>query len=250
MDAGDRPRAPKQALKGSPDHRAASLEPYPAAADPSAKDWEVVDATQRARALLLERHQQGERFEALARENSEDPSAGQGGDLGWIGLGLTDAAFEKAAFAAAKGGGGRTGPLSVWGPTSSRSWQSPLDRERRAARATRTTSPDRKNARRARRDLAAGRKERWSSCSLRWLGSSSARGDPSGIGPAMAVEVLSAPQAASWDVALTGAPDLWRASGLRLSGRRHPIGRQRGETRRGALPRRRSHPDRRSAASA
>ena len=70
--------------------------------DPSAKDWEVVDATQRARALL-ERHQQGERFEALARENSEDPSAGQGGDLGWIGLGLTDAAFEKAAFAAAKG---------------------------------------------------------------------------------------------------------------------------------------------------
>lgn len=70
--------------------------------DPSAKDWEVVDATQRARALL-ERHQQGERFEALARENSEDPSAGQGGDLGWIGLGLTDAAFEKAAFAAAQG---------------------------------------------------------------------------------------------------------------------------------------------------
>ena len=59
-------------------------------------------------------------------------------------------------------------------------------------------------------------------------------GDPSGIGPAMAVEVLNAPQAASWDVALTGPPDLWRASGLRLSGRRHLIGRQHGETRRGA----------------
>ena len=59
-------------------------------------------------------------------------------------------------------------------------------------------------------------------------------GDPSGIGPAMAVEVLNAPQAASWDVALTGPPDLWRASGLRLAGRRHLIWRQRGETRRGA----------------
>ena len=50
----------------------------------------------------------------------------------------------------------------------------------------------------------------------------------------MAIKVLNAPHAASWDVALTGPPDLWRTSGLRLSGRRHLIGRQRGETRLGA----------------
>lgn len=65
--------------------------------EPGAKDWEVIDATERAK-VLLDRINQGADFAEVAKANSEDPSAGQGGDLGWIGLGLTDAAFEKAAF--------------------------------------------------------------------------------------------------------------------------------------------------------
>lgn len=69
--------------------------------EPGAKDWEVIDATERAKGLL-DRINQGEEFAEVAKANSEDPSAGQGGDLGWIGLGLTDAAFEKAAFEATK----------------------------------------------------------------------------------------------------------------------------------------------------
>ena len=69
--------------------------------EPGAKEWEIIDATERAKALL-ERIDQGEDFAQVARANSEDPSAGQGGDLGWISLGLTDAAFEKAAFSARK----------------------------------------------------------------------------------------------------------------------------------------------------
>ena len=35
--------------------------------------------------------------------SSEDPSAGRGGDLGWIDLGMTDPSFEKAAFGAEVG---------------------------------------------------------------------------------------------------------------------------------------------------
>ena len=70
--------------------------------EPGAKDWEIIDATERAQGLLT-RINKGEDFGAIAKSNSEDPSAGQGGDLGWIGLGITDAAFEKAAFSAVKG---------------------------------------------------------------------------------------------------------------------------------------------------
>ena len=70
--------------------------------EPNAKDWEVEDAEGRAKALLA-RLDAGESFATLAKANSEDPSAGSGGDLGWIGRGLTDPAFEKAAFAGQEG---------------------------------------------------------------------------------------------------------------------------------------------------
>ncbi len=46
----------------------------------------------------------GESFEELAKAHSEDPgSAKQGGDLGFFGRGVMDAAFEEVAFALAKG---------------------------------------------------------------------------------------------------------------------------------------------------
>ena len=115
-------------------------------------------------------------------ENSEDPSAGQGGDLGWIGLGLTDAAFEKAAFAAAQG--------AVVGPVRSafgvhliqvvairRSIESDEQREARCA----TKLRQKMRATRSARPCGRRAKERWSSCSLRWLGSSSAAATPQGL---------------------------------------------------------------------
>jgi len=46
--------------------------------------------------LLRERIQQGEDFETLARRNSEDGTAPQGGDLGWLSPGETVPAFERA----------------------------------------------------------------------------------------------------------------------------------------------------------
>jgi len=70
--------------------------------EPNAKDWEVDDARGRAEALKT-RLGSGETFAELAKTNSEDPSAGNGGDLGWIGRGLTDPAFEKSAFAGQEG---------------------------------------------------------------------------------------------------------------------------------------------------
>jgi parvulin-like peptidyl-prolyl isomerase len=70
--------------------------------EPNAKDWEVDDARGRAEALKS-RLGSGETFAELAKANSEDPSAGNGGDLGWIGRGLTDPAFEKSAFAGQEG---------------------------------------------------------------------------------------------------------------------------------------------------
>lgn len=70
--------------------------------EPNAKDWEVDDARGRAEALKT-RLESGETFAELAKTNSEDPSAGNGGDLGWIGRGLTDPAFEKSAFAGQEG---------------------------------------------------------------------------------------------------------------------------------------------------
>ena len=49
-------------------------------------------------------------------------------------------------------------------------------------------------------------------------------GDPSGIGPRLATEVLNDPSASDWRVDLTGPPTLWRALGLREGPNRHLIG--------------------------
>jgi len=45
----------------------------------------------------------GADFAQAAREKSEDGSAAQGGDLGWVGLGMFQPEFERAAFALAPG---------------------------------------------------------------------------------------------------------------------------------------------------
>lgn len=53
---------------------------------------------------LRNRILQGENFETIATEYTEDPSGNQnGGDLGWFGKGQMVEAFEKAAFALSKG---------------------------------------------------------------------------------------------------------------------------------------------------
>src|SRR5262245_20816906 len=53
---------------------------------------------------LLERVKNGENFEKIASEFSDDPgSKVKGGDLGWFGKGVMDPAFEAAAFALRKG---------------------------------------------------------------------------------------------------------------------------------------------------
>ncbi len=64
-------------------------------------DDKTDDAAAKARAEeILARLQKGENFETLARKESQDPgSAAQGGDLGLIGKGIMDKAFEDAAFA-------------------------------------------------------------------------------------------------------------------------------------------------------
>jgi parvulin-like peptidyl-prolyl isomerase len=53
---------------------------------------------------LLDRVKNGESFEKLATEFSDDPASKvKGGDLGWFGKGIMDPAFEAAAFALQKG---------------------------------------------------------------------------------------------------------------------------------------------------
>ncbi|HKQ80196.1 MAG TPA: peptidylprolyl isomerase [Blastocatellia bacterium] len=53
---------------------------------------------------LLDRVKNGENFEKLADDYTEDPSGkGKGGDLGWFGKGIMDPTFEAAAFALQKG---------------------------------------------------------------------------------------------------------------------------------------------------
>lgn len=47
---------------------------------------------------ILKRVKAGENFETLARENSDDGSKQNGGDLGWFGKGRMVPEFEKAAF--------------------------------------------------------------------------------------------------------------------------------------------------------
>jgi len=52
---------------------------------------------------ILKKLLAGENFDQLAKENSEDSSAEQGGDLGWFGRGIMVPEFEEAAFALKKG---------------------------------------------------------------------------------------------------------------------------------------------------
>jgi parvulin-like peptidyl-prolyl isomerase len=70
--------------------------------EPGAQAWEEDDAKTRCE-QLKKRILSGETFEAVAKSSSEDPSAGRGGDLGWIDLGMTDPSFEKAGFSAKVG---------------------------------------------------------------------------------------------------------------------------------------------------
>jgi len=60
-------------------------------------------ARQRAEAILA-RARKGEDFAKLARENSMDPSASRGGDIGLVPRGQLEAAYEEAAFAQPVGG--------------------------------------------------------------------------------------------------------------------------------------------------
>jgi parvulin-like peptidyl-prolyl isomerase len=60
----------------------------------------ILVATEEEARQVLERLKAGEDFAQLARELSRDTaSAKNGGDLGWIGRGMTVEPFEKAAFA-------------------------------------------------------------------------------------------------------------------------------------------------------
>ncbi len=65
-------------------------------------------ARQRAEALLA-RARKGDDFAKLAQENSMDPSASQGGDIGMVPKGQLDPAYEAAAFDLPVGGLG--GPV-------------------------------------------------------------------------------------------------------------------------------------------
>lgn len=63
-----------------------------------ATDAEDQAAKKKAEALLA-RARKGEDFAKLARENSMDSSAAQGGDIGWVASGDTAPEYEQAAFA-------------------------------------------------------------------------------------------------------------------------------------------------------
>ncbi|MBM64820.1 MAG: hypothetical protein CMH55_01140 [Myxococcales bacterium] len=70
--------------------------------DEQAADWEAQDAQARLSELAPQLQTEGQ-FVAAAKTNSEDGSAGAGGDLGWIRRGQMVPAFEKAAFNAPEG---------------------------------------------------------------------------------------------------------------------------------------------------
>mgnify|MGYP001273435553 CR=1 FL=1 len=66
----------------------------------SVSDWLPLRSSERFFASIASSRA---RATPVTKASSEDPSAGSGGDLGWIARGLTDPAFERAAFAAEQG---------------------------------------------------------------------------------------------------------------------------------------------------
>ncbi|MGF1546549.1 MAG: SurA N-terminal domain-containing protein [Thiotrichales bacterium] len=71
---------------------------------PESIDTDAVEAVRIKADALYQRLTEGEEFEALARENSQDAlSAAQGGDLGWVSRGEFANEIEEAAFAADAG---------------------------------------------------------------------------------------------------------------------------------------------------
>jgi peptidyl-prolyl cis-trans isomerase D len=67
-------------------------------------DQSAVDEAKSKIDALAERLGNGESFEELAKQNSQDPgSATSGGDLGFFGKGVMDPAFEAAVFALQEG---------------------------------------------------------------------------------------------------------------------------------------------------
>ncbi len=71
--------------------------------DAEATQAEVEKVTAQAQALVEELRKDASRFEALAKEHSQDTgSAERGGDLGFFGRGMMVGAFEDATFAQAK----------------------------------------------------------------------------------------------------------------------------------------------------
>lgn len=72
--------------------------------DAAADEATVTEAMAKASEILDAVREDPSRFEALARERSEDPgSARNGGDLGFFGRGVMVGAFEETAFALEKG---------------------------------------------------------------------------------------------------------------------------------------------------
>lgn len=65
---------------------------------PQSADESVVQSIKKRAEKILERAKAGEDFAELAKENSEGPSASQGGDLGFFGKGAMVPPFEQAAF--------------------------------------------------------------------------------------------------------------------------------------------------------
>jgi len=70
--------------------------------DEKAPQWAAQDAESRLQSLASQLQTEAQ-FIHAAKTNSEDGSAGAGGDLGWVRRGQMVPAFEKAAFSAASG---------------------------------------------------------------------------------------------------------------------------------------------------
>lgn len=91
----------QQARFTTPEERRASHILIPVAQD---ADAAAVEAAKKTADDIHARVVKGEQFAELAKKFSKDPgSASAGGDLGFFGKGVMDAAFEKAAFKLQKG---------------------------------------------------------------------------------------------------------------------------------------------------